>query len=200
MKLLTDETINFQGLWNCKSTTRARVYRDGTHLTILVSELPNNPGTSVTNSWGGSVDLASQLLKLLNIPESINRSEIVWLEHYPERTGIFPESYDRVFMTWDGKQYRMSKLTHPWKRIFASDIQKLLEGLTLKCQCCGFEQDFSDAEEAFHAGWDAPPHFNLTCCDLCPASIYLYEGSKGHEEIHERWKREGRPQSDGGTQ
>ena len=64
--------------------------------------------------------------------------------------------------------------------------------MTLKCQCCNHEQQFENAEEAFQAGWDAPPHFALVCCDLCPAS-HLVLGIS-HEEVHERWRREGRPQ------
>jgi hypothetical protein len=63
--------------------------------------------------------------------------------------------------------------------------------MILKCQCCGFEREFADAEEAFEAGWDAPPHFFYVCCDCCPAS-YLILGTD-HSEVHERWKRDGRP-------
>jgi len=65
--------------------------------------------------------------------------------------------------------------------------------MILKCQCCEFEQEFVDAEDAFQAGWDAPPHFTLVCCDCCPAS-YLMLGID-HGENHEQWKRDGRPAS-----
>lgn len=66
--------------------------------------------------------------------------------------------------------------------------------LTLKCQCCGFEQVFDDAEDAFQKGWDAPPHFTgYVACDLCPASILIMQGPQGHEAVHKRWAVEGRP-------
>lgn len=43
--------------------------------------------------------------------------------------------------------------------------------MKLKCECCGFEQEFKDGEEAFQAGWDAPPHFSqYVSCNLCPGS------------------------------
>ena len=46
--------------------------------------------------------------------------------------------------------------------------------MKLKCMCCQFEQEFAGAEEAFDAGWDAPPHFTgIVCCDLCPASFVV---------------------------
>jgi hypothetical protein len=64
--------------------------------------------------------------------------------------------------------------------------------MVLKCQCCGFEQEFASAEEAFEAGWDAPPYFSdVICCGWCPAS-YLVLGID-HSEVHERWKKDGRP-------
>ena len=41
--------------------------------------------------------------------------------------------------------------------------------MKLKCQCCGFEQEFDSREAAFQAGWDAPPHFTgYVTCNLCP--------------------------------
>lgn len=65
--------------------------------------------------------------------------------------------------------------------------------MKLKCECCGFEQEYVDGEAAFQDGWDAPPHFTgfAVTCPLCPSS-HLVLGIS-HEEVHERWKRTGRP-------
>ncbi len=64
--------------------------------------------------------------------------------------------------------------------------------MLLKCQCCGYEQEFKDGEEAFQAGWDAPPHFTgFICCHLCPAVCVVM--NKGHTMAHALWEREGRP-------
>ena len=65
--------------------------------------------------------------------------------------------------------------------------------ITLKCECCQHEQTFSSADFAFHeAGWDFPPIFPYTACEWCPGS-FLALGIN-HDEIHEKWKVDGRPQ------
>lgn len=62
------------------------------------------------------------------------------------------------------------------------------------CECCGFSRAFVDAEAAFDAGWDAPPHFHgYVSCDLCLASYIVLNQTERHAAIHERWEREGRP-------
>ncbi len=64
--------------------------------------------------------------------------------------------------------------------------------MRLKCQCCDFEQEFKDGEEAFQTGWDAPPHFTgYICCNLCPAVTVVL--GAGHKLAHALWAAEGRP-------
>lgn len=66
--------------------------------------------------------------------------------------------------------------------------------MKLTCDCCGFEHVFADAEEAFQAGWDTPPHFSgYIACNLCPASYIVLGQTKKHAVIHAQWKRDGRP-------
>lgn len=65
---------------------------------------------------------------------------------------------------------------------------------TLKCQCCGFEQEFADGEGPFVLGWDAPPHFTgYVCCNLCPGSWVVLGETHLHAAAHEKWAIEGRP-------
>lgn len=67
------------------------------------------------------------------------------------------------------------------------------EPLALTCRCCGYSQSFTDAEEAFQAGWDEPahmPHWPVTC-NLCPGAAAM--GLLDHSVAHERWAQEGRP-------
>lgn len=62
----------------------------------------------------------------------------------------------------------------------------------LTCQCCGHSEDFRTGEQAFWAGWDAPPHFTThVCCPLCPA-VCVVMGA-GHRKAHKLWEIEGRP-------
>lgn len=64
--------------------------------------------------------------------------------------------------------------------------------MRFKCQCCGFERDFNDGEEAFHAGWDAPPHITgYVSCDLCPGVCAI--GLESHSLAHAYWQVHGRP-------
>jgi hypothetical protein len=54
--------------------------------------------------------------------------------------------------------------------------------MKLKCQCCGHEREFKDGEEAFQAGWDAPPHFTgYVCCELCPGSWVVLGETHRHQ-------------------
>jgi hypothetical protein len=64
--------------------------------------------------------------------------------------------------------------------------------IALTCDCCNFEQEFTDPEEAFHAGWDAPPHFTgYISCAICPITFLF---GVDHTVIHEQWKIDGRPE------
>ena len=63
--------------------------------------------------------------------------------------------------------------------------------ITLTCICCGTTATFTDAEAAFRAGWDAPPHFTHICCHLCPAVAAV--GIVGHTRAHADWTANGRP-------
>jgi hypothetical protein len=69
----------------------------------------------------------------------------------------------------------------------------MAERVRLTCKCCGFEQEFENAAEAFNAGWDCPPYFTASpvCCDLCPSVAAM--GMVDHSEAHAEWEREGRP-------
>lgn len=66
--------------------------------------------------------------------------------------------------------------------------------MTLKCDCCGFEQEFSDPGEAFNIGWDCAPYFTgYVSCNLCPASYVVLRQTERHAAAHKKWQEEGRP-------
>ena len=65
-----------------------------------------------------------------------------------------------------------------------------------QCMCCGFVKYFDNGEDAFRAGWDAPPHFTgYVCCDLCPGSFVVLGMTHQHEHQHKKWAKEGRPKA-----
>ena len=65
---------------------------------VIVSEMPENEGTSVTN-------FAEQLATLVCQEFKIEPKHLIWIEHYPERGDFrdFPESYDLVNFNLNGK-------------------------------------------------------------------------------------------------
>ena len=64
--------------------------------------------------------------------------------------------------------------------------------MKLKCQCCEYEEEFGDEEEAFEAGWDCLPYFSThVCCPLCPAVCIVMGHS--HNKAHANWDQHGRP-------
>jgi hypothetical protein len=66
--------------------------------------------------------------------------------------------------------------------------------MIFKCQCCGFEKEFRDGEEAFAAGWDSPPYFTgYVSCNLCPGSFVVTGTTYLHARDHQLWKDNGRP-------
>lgn len=66
--------------------------------------------------------------------------------------------------------------------------------LELTCGCCGITQEFENGEEAFEAGWDAPPHFTgYIACNLCPAAFIVMRQTVKHDSVHAQWDRDGRP-------
>lgn len=66
--------------------------------------------------------------------------------------------------------------------------------ILFRCQCCGFRKLFANADEAYHEGWDTPPYFTgYVCCNLCPAVCIVMHQKYKHDEAHDRWAKNGRP-------
>jgi hypothetical protein len=60
-----------------------------------------------------------------------------------------------------------------------------------KCECCGIEQEFDNSAKAFNTGWDVPPRFLYTTCNLCPGVCIVMNAP--HGKAHALWAKEGRP-------
>ena len=68
--------------------------------------------------------------------------------------------------------------------------------IRLKCDCCGYSEEFESSRESFDKGWDFPPFFTgYMACDLCPAvfAIGFAEPTKEHLDAHAKWSEIGRP-------
>jgi hypothetical protein len=78
---------------------------------IIATELPDNPGASITNT---AELLATQACEHLNLT-FMNAYTVTWIEHYPVRPGhsagaIIPATYDLVVF-----KLQAGGLERPWK-------------------------------------------------------------------------------------
>ncbi len=108
---LSGETMEYLGYGIHESRCGVKIVRKENQTTVILTELPNNPGTSITNCFE---DIATKIYK--ERFQHLEPTSIRWIENYPVEEGsIFhhEETFDEVTLEWDGNQYR-----HPhWKRI-----------------------------------------------------------------------------------
>lgn len=106
----------------CEATCQVQVFRDEyfgfEHYAVLLTELPGNPGRSVTN---GVEEIAARLIKdhcFLHTP--------TFIEHYTRVVG-FEE-------TWDLIEWQREALHSPkWRRISWYDIAKRIGAQGQEC-------------------------------------------------------------------
>src|SRR6266567_3180108 len=77
MVMTIDMTYPFLGFWDYPSTCRIRVFKEDDRRVVIATELPDNPGTSITNA---AEMIATELWRRVG-----RLCEYTWIEHYPER-------------------------------------------------------------------------------------------------------------------
>jgi hypothetical protein len=109
----------YSGLHGCTSKCGLDVWRVFGQTIVMLTELPDNPGTSVTNYVE---QIATELVPFVTLfakgqggsPESI-----IWIEHYERAEGSpLADTWDRVRLQWNGVRYH-SPVWEPWERLFA---------------------------------------------------------------------------------
>jgi hypothetical protein len=103
-------TFHFSGLSGYKSKCGLSFEQKNGSIYVIMTELPDNPGTSITNMSAALATDIYQLYLTQYSPETI-----VWIEHY---IYVAEESFDLVSYTWDGIRYTKPK----WKHI---EIKKI---------------------------------------------------------------------------
>jgi hypothetical protein len=107
--LIRFEYLGFHG---CPSACGLDIQRlAGSRTLVVCTELPNNPGTSVTN-------FAEQLATLVCQRFAIAPQDLLWIEHYPASETHGPEpDWDWVEFTWTGHEF-----IHPrWRPVRPED-------------------------------------------------------------------------------
>lgn len=134
MRLIEDYTRTFRGPTGVRSACRVRLYlpdavEPGETLedapVVIVSELPNNPGTSVTNAIE---KIAAEVMDAHR--SSVGRAP-VFVEHYPPIvTGGRDETFDLVvFATYEVKDVMRGGI---WHKELGSPTWKPLDRCTVE--------------------------------------------------------------------
>jgi hypothetical protein len=88
-------------------------------MVVMLTELPDNPGASVTNAFECIATEVLPMVVLLACGESCSPESVIWIEHYARAEGSpLAESWDRVRLQWNGVRYH-SPEREPWERMFA---------------------------------------------------------------------------------
>jgi hypothetical protein len=109
---------DYKGFWGCDACCDIEVHRrsDGKYV-FITTELPNNPGTSVTN-------FAEHLATAMRRQHGLKPEDFIWIEHYPEAKDRRKESFDLVRFGVEGDLLR----TPVWTRITEQAVDELIAG------------------------------------------------------------------------
>jgi len=111
---------DYKGFWNCDSCCDIEVHRRGDGKYVFVAtELPDNPGTSVTN-------FAEHLATAMRGQYALKPEDVIWIEHYPGAKDRRKEDFDLVrFLSMEGDSFRGPV----WTRISEQSVDELVAGV-----------------------------------------------------------------------
>lgn len=94
------EKMRFEGLYGAESVCFVRVFHKSERPVVVVTELPENKGTSITN-W------ASRVFQQAAINARVHGLDPIFVEHYPPR-GVRPQSFCvvRFNSRFDGPKWK----------------------------------------------------------------------------------------------
>lgn len=110
----------FAGYSKINSVCGVLILRHAKPVIVLLSEMPNNPGTSVTNR----AEVIASEVRAKYLSTHLDPTAIRWIEHYPPGRGLDKgESFDWLNFTWHPKtnQYSDPK----WRRLNEDDMELL---------------------------------------------------------------------------
>lgn len=121
-RLVDTNDYEFTAATGVKATCGLRIVRDAEQTVVILTELPDNRGMSVTNA---AEELATQVRREFGLDPDQTR----WIEHYPEReTSVHQRphresaTYDEIIYTWE--DYQASE--PEWRRLAEEEIEILL--------------------------------------------------------------------------
>jgi hypothetical protein len=115
-------TYEFTAATGIKAVCGLRLVRDEERVVVVLTELPDNPGMSVTNACE---EIATQVRRAFGL----DPDQIRWIEHYPERehhvhrrTLHEAATYDEIIFIWEDYQARAPT----WRRLTPEEVHLLL--------------------------------------------------------------------------
>jgi hypothetical protein len=124
--LLQDVVFPYRGYHGSPSQCRIRLYEhasgDG-RVVVIATELPSNPGTSITNR---AEHLAGEVCRRY----SLDPARLLWIEHYPDRRvlgrklrdPLLEEHFDVVSFHREGAVFSKPK----WTRLRREQVERLI--------------------------------------------------------------------------
>jgi len=129
----------FTGFFKYPAKTGVTTYFTKSFTVLIITELPDNTGTSITN---GVELIFTQLVAHLNL----NPEKIVWIEHYP-KTDLQKEAFDLVrFKKWNDEKNTVEQ--PEWSSL----SQDMVEKIKLGINPLGLENLFVVVKENEHGG------------------------------------------------
>lgn len=117
-KLRKDFFLDFSGFHGAASKCHIRILKeDKKPIVVICSQLPQSYGTSVQNAYEIIKNDVFQKLKDLGLSKKDN---LVWVEHWPEGTGLLTEESDYYMV----KETKSGEPT--WNRVSTSWLSKEL--------------------------------------------------------------------------
>lgn len=115
-----DLPFRYWGFQGTPSCCRIRVFEPKGHaLVVLATELPDNPGTSITNF---AAQLATQIGELLAVP----LESLLWVEQYPE---CGPQPHEQESFALVSFTRTPHGLSHPsWRSLSPAEVANLIGG------------------------------------------------------------------------
>lgn len=117
-----EDELHFAGLHGYASQCGVHVFTGNGAPIVVLEELPDNPGASVTNFCEHIANIVRRAHA--EFFDGVHPTEIVWLEHYPRASrGVRDrETFDRIFFQWDGVKYSRPR----WERYTREHLEKLI--------------------------------------------------------------------------
>jgi hypothetical protein len=113
------EIFEYEGYFGHPARCGVTVYRgEGGGRIVMFTELPDNPGTSVTNQ----IEFIAASWANLH---ALNPLRVTWIEHYPE-TSSHEETFDLVTMDWMKRGYDWHAHVPDWRPVSRELVEELI--------------------------------------------------------------------------